>query len=77
MNIHVLVAARQDLEDGFEFYEQQEPGIGAYFLRTLQAEIASLDGHAGSIADVLATITGCCDGDSLSPCTTESGKTRF
>ena len=47
MNIHVLVAARQDLEDGFEFYEQQKPGIGEYFLRTPQAEIASLDGHAG------------------------------
>lgn len=42
MNIRVLSSAARDLMDGYRFYEKQAPGIGAYFLDTLYADIDSL-----------------------------------
>ena len=32
----------QDLREGFAFYEQQEPGVGDYFLESLFSDIESL-----------------------------------
>jgi hypothetical protein len=32
MRLQILDSARDDLIDGFYFYEKQEPGLGAYFL---------------------------------------------
>lgn len=47
MNIEILGEARKDLIDGFRFYEEQEKGIGQYFLDTLYSDIESLLFHAG------------------------------
>lgn len=47
MKIRVLSAAARDLADGYRFYEKQAPGIGAYFLDTLYADIDSLVVNAG------------------------------
>jgi hypothetical protein len=32
MKIKILESAKQDLREGFHFYESQETGIGSYFL---------------------------------------------
>jgi hypothetical protein len=48
MKIDILNTAEDDLVDGYLFYEDQEAGIGEYFLSTLFAEIASLHLYAGS-----------------------------
>ncbi len=32
MNIVIAPSARDDLADGFEFYERQQEGLGNYFL---------------------------------------------
>ncbi len=42
MNIEILGAARQDLLDGYRFYDKQAEAVGAYFLDTLIADIDSL-----------------------------------
>ncbi len=47
MKVEILDSAKRDLLDGYWFYERQASGVGAYFLRTLQAEIDSLAGTAG------------------------------
>ncbi|MGO9204014.1 MAG: type II toxin-antitoxin system RelE/ParE family toxin [Limisphaerales bacterium] len=47
MRIIILPSAREDLGEGFGFYECQEPGVGAYFLKCLFADIDSLESHAG------------------------------
>lgn len=41
MKIRILSAAARDLVDGYRFYERQAPGVGAYFLDTLYADIDS------------------------------------
>jgi hypothetical protein len=33
MNIKILSSAKDDLIDGYNFYEQQQKGIGGYFFR--------------------------------------------
>lgn len=35
MRIEILDLAKQDLLDGFQFYEQKEQGLGDYFLTNL------------------------------------------
>ena len=45
--IRLLDVATQDLMDGFNFYEQQESGLGGYFLDSLFSHIDSLLIHAG------------------------------
>ena len=45
--IRILPAARQDLVDGFRFYENQAEGVGRYFLDTLYSDIESLRLNAG------------------------------
>lgn len=47
MRIVILEAACKDLEEGYQFYEAQEPGIGNYFIDSLFSDIDSLKEHAG------------------------------
>jgi len=47
MNVRILESARRDLREGYRFYEQQEEGVGDYFLDTLWAEIESLQVYGG------------------------------
>lgn len=48
MKIEVLEEAKHDLSAGFNFYEEQSPGIGSYFLDSLFADIDSLMLYAGT-----------------------------
>ena len=47
MKIKILSAARQDLLNGYRFYENQAEGIGEYFIDTLFSDIDSLVISAG------------------------------
>jgi plasmid stabilization system protein ParE len=47
LKIELLDAAEQDLLGGFAFYEQQELGLGRYFLDALCSDIDSLQLYAG------------------------------
>jgi plasmid stabilization system protein ParE len=47
MKIKILKSAKQDLREGFYFYESQETGIGSYFLESLFSDIESLRLFAG------------------------------
>lgn len=47
MKIRILEAAREDLKAGFEFYESQAPGLGEYFLDSIQGDVKSLKIFAG------------------------------
>ncbi len=42
MRINILPSARQDLVDGYWFYEKQSPGLGSYFKDTFFSDIDSL-----------------------------------
>jgi hypothetical protein len=64
MKIVILPSARDDLADGFRFYEQQEEGLGGYFLESLFSDIDSLRLYAGIHPKILA-ITGCFQNASL------------
>lgn len=48
MRIHILRSARNDLEDGYDFYEDCEEDIGEYFLRSLETDIRSLETTGGT-----------------------------
>jgi len=47
MRILILPSARDDLSDGFKFYERQGAGLGDYFLESLFSDIESLRLYAG------------------------------
>ena len=47
MKVQILPSAREDLAEGFVFYEVQQAGLGAYFLDSLSADIDSLALYAG------------------------------
>lgn len=47
MKVRILDEAEQDLIDGFQFYEQREPGLGDYFLNSLFSDIDSLRLYGG------------------------------
>jgi plasmid stabilization system protein ParE len=47
MKLRILSLAASDLEAGRDFYEQQQPGLGQYFLDTLFSDIEALLLHAG------------------------------
>jgi hypothetical protein len=47
MNIQILDQAVEDLMEGFYFYEDQQAGLGSYFLSSLYADIESLRIYAG------------------------------
>ena len=42
MKITILPSARSDLATGFAFYENQQAGLGVYFLESLFSDIDSL-----------------------------------
>ena len=48
MTVEILPSAHEDLVDGFEFYEQKEPGLGSYFVNTLISEIEALNSSGGA-----------------------------
>lgn len=48
MNIQVLKSARRTIAFGIRFYEDQEPGLGAYFLSSIMSELRSLRIYGGS-----------------------------
>jgi hypothetical protein len=45
--IQIAASARRDLDEGFEFYEAQEIGLGDFFLSSVKADIESLRVTAG------------------------------
>ena len=45
--IRIVASARRDLDEGFEFYESQDVGLGDYFLSSVKADIESLKITAG------------------------------
>ena len=47
MQIKILQAAKEDLHEGFEFYEAQKRGVGQYFLTQIFSDIESLQSFAG------------------------------
>jgi len=47
VKIEVLDQAKEDLFDGYLFYERQETGIGSYFFDSISADIESLRLHHG------------------------------
>ena len=47
MRIEILTQAKEDLFEGWLFYERQQSGIGDYFLDSLSADIESLLLHHG------------------------------
>jgi len=47
MKIVILPSGREDLADGFAFYEHLAPGLGTYYLETLFSDIDSLKLYAG------------------------------
>jgi plasmid stabilization system protein ParE len=48
VKLRILDLAEGDLLSGYQFYELQAPGIGAYFMDTLLSDIESLRLYAGS-----------------------------
>ena len=47
MLLEIREQARDDLKLGFQFYEEQAPGLGQYFLECLFTDIDSLSRFAG------------------------------
>ena len=47
MKIEIFDEARQDLIEGFQFYENRDAGVGSYFLDCLFSDIDSLVLFAG------------------------------
>lgn len=47
MRVRLSLRATQDLSDGYDFYENQGEGVGAYFVESLLDEIESLAYKAG------------------------------
>ena len=47
MRVRILESAKEDLIEGYFFYEKQAPGLGAYFIDLLFSDIDSLVIYAG------------------------------
>jgi hypothetical protein len=47
VTIIILPSAKEDLAEGFAFFERQQPGVGACFLESLLSDIDSLQIYAG------------------------------
>lgn len=47
MKIRILRSARRTIDDGYWFYENQESGLGGYFLDSIMSDIKSLKVYAG------------------------------
>jgi hypothetical protein len=70
VKIQILDEAKQDLIQGFRFYENQEPGLGSYFLDSLFSDVDSLRLYAG----IHQVIYGACPNVFPLPFTTASKK---
>ena len=47
MEIRLLETAKEDLREGWNFYEKRSVGLGDYFLDSIQADVRSLMIYAG------------------------------
>ena len=47
MAIRLLETAKEDLREGWRFYEKSRAGLGDYFLDCIQADVGSLTIFAG------------------------------
>ncbi len=47
MDIRLLDGAKEDLRNGWFFYERQSPGLGDRFLNVIEAEVQTLPLYAG------------------------------
>jgi hypothetical protein len=47
MTVVILEDAAEDIESGKRFYESSEPGIGDYFVESIQSDLHSLVLYAG------------------------------
>jgi len=47
MRVELSESAHEDLMDGFWFYENQESGLGDYFMDSMYAELGALRLYAG------------------------------
>jgi hypothetical protein len=47
MTIIILPSAKEDLAEGFAFFEAKQAGLGTYFLESLFSDIDSLKIYAG------------------------------
>ena len=47
MKIRIVDQAEDDLVDGYNFYEDQGPGLGSYFLDCIYSDVESLVLYAG------------------------------
>ncbi len=47
MRTKIIDAAERDIEDGYQFYERQSPGLGSYFLDSIYTDIDSLSYFGG------------------------------
>jgi len=68
VKVRLLQSAFDDLDDGAAFYEEQESGVGGYFVDSLLSDIDSLaltEASIGSFED----ITVRCPNDSRSQST--------
>ena len=48
IRVQISEDAQQDLNEGFLFYEAQEPGLGDYFIACLRADIEGLKVSGGT-----------------------------
>jgi hypothetical protein len=47
VEIRLLESAKEDLRDGWAFFERQSDGLGDYFLDCIQSDVSSLHVYAG------------------------------
>jgi hypothetical protein len=47
MTVNITSDAETDLVEGYEFYERQSPGLGAYFINSLIDDIDALALNGG------------------------------
>ena len=47
MKLRLLESAREDLAAGYEFYEEQQVGLGGHFLESLFADLDALIAFSG------------------------------
>ena len=47
MQVRILPSAKLDLKNGMRFYEEQDAGVGLYFLKSLSTDIEPLKNLAG------------------------------
>ena|SRR5438445_10154140 len=48
MNIRILRSAKRTVADGIRFYERQEAGLGAYFLKSIMSDLRALKISGGT-----------------------------